>query len=385
MSARADEFPYDADQATLASEISDVGGSFGTWSSLLARLRQIQRGKIAMLVSFDLGDHHGHIHAADNIDPHYLRSYATRYAAQDLWAARARELALPGTIWINDQVVSMAEGANNKFYNEWLKPQHISHVIRGVIHRDRGLILCVDVGRGDDIGRYNQNDVSAYRLLLPELQRAAGLPTLFDGSGRRSDAVLQALDMLPIGVMFLDSRNRPVIVNRYARDLVPTWQSAAGRLLSLLQHHPTSREQAVVERAPLSRMTAMDGSYTLSIPRAEELHPLSAVIIHLNIDGEEGGDDRLSHVVFISDPDHGVAINRERLQEIYGLTRTEARLAALLAEGKRLKIAAAQLGIAFETARTHLKRIFSKTSAANQADLVRLLLNLTTQIEPSSD
>jgi len=47
----------------------------------------------------------------------------------------------------------------------------------------------------------------------------------------------------------------------------------------------------------------------------------------------------------ISDPDHGIALNRERLQRIYGLTPAEARLAALLVEGKRLRIAAAELGI----------------------------------------
>jgi DNA-binding CsgD family transcriptional regulator len=96
------------------------------------------------------------------------------------------------------------------------------------------------------------------------------------------------------------------------------------------------------------------------------------------------GEDGLSYLVLISDPDHGIGLNRERLQQIYGLTPAEARLATLLVEGKRLRTAAADLEISFETARTHLKRIFSKTNSESQADLVRLLLNLANQITSST-
>jgi DNA-binding CsgD family transcriptional regulator len=65
---------------------------------------------------------------------------------------------------------------------------------------------------------------------------------------------------------------------------------------------------------------------------------------------------------------------------VYRLTPAEARLAALLAEGKHLDAAAALLGITLHTARTHLKRIFSKTAAQSQADLVRLVLDLANQV-----
>src|SRR5262249_47626548 len=75
-----------------------------------------------------------------------------------------------------------------------------------------------------------------------------------------------------------------------------------------------------------------------------------------------------------------IVLNRARLRELYGLTPAEARLAALLAERRNLKAAAAELGITLQTARTHLKRIFGKTAAKNQAHLVRLLLNPMSQI-----
>jgi DNA-binding CsgD family transcriptional regulator len=131
-------------------------------------------------------------------------------------------------------------------------------------------------------------------------------------------------------------------------------------------------------------MTALDMTHTIAIPRPNGLRPLSAVVVHLSMAADNCGKDGLSYLVLISDPDHGVALNRERLQENYGLTPAEARLAALLVEGKRLKTAAVELGISFETARTHLKRIFSKTTSESQVDLVRLFLNLANQVASSS-
>jgi DNA-binding CsgD family transcriptional regulator len=131
-------------------------------------------------------------------------------------------------------------------------------------------------------------------------------------------------------------------------------------------------------------MTATDMTHPISIPRPDGLRPLSAVAVHLSMAADNCGEDGLSYLVLISDPDHGIGLNRERLQQIYGLTPAEARLATLLVEGKRLRTAAADLEISFETARTHLKRIFSKTNSESQADLVRLLLNLANQITSST-
>src|SRR5262245_2313490 len=54
----------------------------------------------------------------------------------------------------------------------------------------------------------------------------------------------------------------------------------------------------------------------------------------------------------------------------FGLTPAEARLALQLVAGEPLRSAAAKLGISYETARTELKNIFSKTGTCRQAELV---------------
>ena len=58
------------------------------------------------------------------------------------------------------------------------------------------------------------------------------------------------------------------------------------------------------------------------------------------------------------------------LQHHFDLTPAEARLALHLVAGETLRSAEAKLCITYETARTHLKNIFSKTGTCRQAELV---------------
>jgi DNA-binding CsgD family transcriptional regulator len=64
------------------------------------------------------------------------------------------------------------------------------------------------------------------------------------------------------------------------------------------------------------------------------------------------------------------------LSRIFGLTAAEAKLASIIAEGTTLEVAAEELGIARETARSQLKAVFAKTGTHRQADLVALLSRL---------
>lgn len=61
------------------------------------------------------------------------------------------------------------------------------------------------------------------------------------------------------------------------------------------------------------------------------------------------------------------------LQERLALTRTEARVAARLADGRPVANIAQELGMAEATVRTHLRNIFRKTGASRQAELVALV------------
>ncbi|HEX8388233.1 MAG TPA: LuxR C-terminal-related transcriptional regulator, partial [Sphingomonas sp.] len=63
---------------------------------------------------------------------------------------------------------------------------------------------------------------------------------------------------------------------------------------------------------------------------------------------------------------------------LFGLTPAEVRLArALLDTDCDLRASADRLEISYATVRTHLARVFAKTDARSQAELMRLLTQLS--------
>jgi DNA-binding CsgD family transcriptional regulator len=87
------------------------------------------------------------------------------------------------------------------------------------------------------------------------------------------------------------------------------------------------------------------------------------------------GKQRPSVAVFVRDAE-GQAHPPIRLtQQLFQLTPAETALAIELANGLSLDEASDLLGIKRNTARAHLRSIFSKTGVRRQTELVRIFLN----------
>ena len=117
----------------------------------------------------------------------------------------------------------------------------------------------------------------------------------------------------------------------------------------------------------------MGGDMRIALPDGEFLHCLVAPIslelsARLNISFASG-----CVAIFLSKPG-GLPLSPKRLAVLYGLSPSEARLAAKIATGMSMEEAANELHITYETARSQLKSVFAKTGVTRQAELVSLLL-----------
>lgn len=79
-------------------------------------------------------------------------------------------------------------------------------------------------------------------------------------------------------------------------------------------------------------------------------------------------------MAYIQGDNRSLSDRHEQIAELFGLLPSEARFALLLSRGLSIAEAGARLGLTIETARNYSKKIYAKTGARGQADLVRFLL-----------
>lgn len=79
-------------------------------------------------------------------------------------------------------------------------------------------------------------------------------------------------------------------------------------------------------------------------------------------------------IAYVHGDERSSADRRDQLAQLFGLTPSEAGLAVALSRGKTIAESAAELNLTIETARNYSKKIYAKTGARGQPDLVRLIL-----------
>lgn len=109
----------------------------------------------------------------------------------------------------------------------------------------------------------------------------------------------------------------------------------------------------------------------LSLPRPSLKRDLSLVLVPL--DSAENEEPLIALVV--TDPSKKALSVSTPLETLFGLSPSEATIAQYIARGEGLESAADASGVTLSTARTYLKKIYSKTGVTGQADLVQLILS----------
>jgi DNA-binding CsgD family transcriptional regulator len=118
---------------------------------------------------------------------------------------------------------------------------------------------------------------------------------------------------------------------------------------------------------------SVDVGRALSLPRSSGARPLAATAIPLRREPSFFGEAGVAAVLMVDDPERALVPPAGWLERLYGLTPAEARVAVRIADGLAPREVAAELGVRYETVRTQLKCIFSKTRTSRQSALARLV------------
>jgi len=235
----------------------------------------------------------------------------------------------------------------------------------------------VGLMRGPDKKNFTDADKQMLLSLRPHLEHALKVHLLMKRSELEKEIYGESLNRLTIGTVILDGRGKVVEVNRAAmniltrsscislndQQLVVSKSRFRAEFSRLVNSAITWREKQLpdtfVEALRIECPTGSDIGLlirTAPITSWYQTDGVPAVIINL----EDFGVDQRAPESIIS--------------RLFGLTKSEARLASMLASGLTLTDAAVKLNLTESSVRTYSKKIFAKMGVGRQAELVRLIM-----------
>ena len=335
-----------------------------SWRDYAEELRRATDAASAHFLLIDPGCQQASIYAELTGTPEQHREYEAHFWRVDKWRDIASRRPV-GSVWGSHEVSSDQEFAESEFYRDFLRRWNgdLFYFGGGVLFKREGLEVASGVMRDRAAGPVGEPELCLMRALMPHLQRAFAMHRRFSRLRLERNTLAAVLERAPFGVIVLDATRRVTAMNAEAERLV----AQADGLLLRAGRLQAARQTAADEfEAVLRRGGAM------ALPRRSGKRPLGLLAAPAP-PGDGFGSSRAATVLLLSDPDARREPPEQVLSRLFGLTRAEARLVALLVAGRTLEQAAAELSITSNTARAYLKRVFWKTGVSRQSELVRLV------------
>jgi DNA-binding CsgD family transcriptional regulator len=282
---------------------------------------------------------------------------------------------------ITDQYLATAEErADHPFFTRFLIPHGLGRLAAIGLAPTRETRIVLSTHRFIDKPHFDEGELRTLTHIARHVENALRLGVRLITAEMATLALGEALGGVGAAVYLVDKLGRPVFMNRRAEDLlgdafVLQGKRLASRATATQATFDAALETAINHLPDVARAT----------PRPIILHgsaPGEFVAAYVQPAPRTPGDSA-THV--FSDVKAAVVALSSKASEppeptlvrdLLGVTLSEARLAALVSGGVTTKEAADQLGIAHETARSALKRVFEKTGVSRQSELASLLERL---------
>lgn len=307
-----------------------------------------------------------HIASADTLNK--ADEYAKYYARSD---ERLNVLAGlgPGGFMFDFDHFDARHRSRSPLYADFLAGERVQSCVAIVLHRDDEFRDEVGVLRGSDALPLSDGERLLLRQLAPEMARAGRLRVQASHLAQRAALGFAALSTLPSALAIVDSQCRIEYSNPAAERFLAlrgVCKTSGGRLrLVDVYAHDGLRERVARACAAngatsgVMRVGQGESTVSISVLPLRPTHPLAL------------GSRPWAMVVFAGPSLAASAVMPpEVVAECLGVTRTEGRLACMLACGASVNEFAAVQGCNLSTARSHLRSLLHKTGCRRQRDLI---------------
>ncbi|MBO1075358.1 helix-turn-helix transcriptional regulator [Roseomonas marmotae] len=308
-------------------------------------------------------------------------AYERYFYQHDVFRLPFRSLRA-GELMLSQDYVSEQEIQCSEYYNDFLRPKVGQAFYNAGAYWElpRQRLLFIGIQRTRRAGSLPRHSANLLRQAWPHLPRALLLAERIGTEREAQDLGFDALDLLPNGVLVLEADCRVVFANRSAEQLM----RSAGMTLrpGAALHLPVGQEDGKLTQL-VWQATRQEGGVpplpgsmqcTRTAGSSPPLTLLVAPFQPRRHQRHEGSRPRA--LVLMSEPPLEPGDISGQIVQLFGLSPSEAGVAAAMASGLSPEEIAQQRAVRVNTIRTQIKSIMSKTGTRRQGELLRLLLSL---------
>ncbi|MDR0244084.1 MAG: LuxR C-terminal-related transcriptional regulator [Burkholderia sp.] len=347
------------------------------WGAALEQIRvHLHANYVTMILRWPASGHTGlMINASEQSAPLTgVASYNNYYYALDPF------VNLPADRVVTvDELLGVGVWRNSAMYAEFLQPYDVGYLMGADLRTHDGVECRFRVCRSHRGQAFSAADKAVCNALLPHLKRAVRLHAKFGMVESERTLYASTIDRMLVGTAILDERGTIMRTNSVADEIFAECDGLRVRGGTLEASYPLEdRKLQKLIRQVLAERTGVTPSvaHAIAVPRPSGKPRLGVLIRAVPLsEWSEDNPRRPACAIFIRDAERKSQASHDIVRKLFDLTPAETALALALVNGQTLEEAADELAISKNTARSHLRAIFSKTGVTRQATLVRMLLN----------
>ena len=303
------------------------------------------------------------------------RLYVREYLADDEAVPRLQRLAHGRLVHVPD-LYSEDERKTSRVYNEGLPRFGNQNGLYVRFNAPDGLGIVLGVGSPVGDRNWQSTHLRLVKRLLPHIHQSVLLRQMLAAADALGAGLAGLLDNDRIGVVQLDRDGRVLEANGPALDILRRGDGLTDRDGTLDAWLPAdrSRLQRLLGRALPDLWGEAPGGGSMTVQRSSSRSRLALHVSPVSPGAADFGGRRVAALVLMVDPASRPRIDAQRVATTLGLTPSEGRMSALLAEGLKVRQIAAATGWRENYVRWMIQQVYRKLGASGQVDLVRQVL-----------
>ena len=280
-------------------------------------------------------------------------------------------------------LIPFGELRRTELYRQWARPQGLVDFISAVLDRTTISSAIFGVFRHERNGLVDDRARRQMRLIAPHIRRAVLIDRMFEFKAGEVATFVDALDGLSTGMYLVAAEGRLLHANAAGRatlDAGDILRSIGGRLVAADARVQRTLRDVFAAAGQGDAALGIKGIAVSLTGKDGVRYVAHALPLTSGARRRAGLDRAAAAALFVRRAALVASSASQVIGETFKLTPTELRVLLAITEVGGIPEVATAFGVADTTVRTHVNRLFEKTGATRQADLVKLVAGYTTPL-----